>query len=502
MKKIFSIVLVPTLIAATLIVCVAWARSVDPYTRKEFTVPNADCRCLVVLPKRLQGSKLPVVLCIRQKNEEVAPELRQFADVGVAAVGCEFNAKSRADCDRRLSIVANFLAKQDWVDGHSIAWMEYSRSPWHVVMRICRPILRNTTDGLPSSSAALIVQCDRDVNGVAAKEWSALTRECSDVKVAHIECGDEMAVNGPAAIRCIAEYCKSKLTPQHPLPEPPCPQPMSGFVCFIIPAAAAGLRLWKRHGNRSNAVAAELFRNAETFWIGIRARSVVAIPVATCAVAAFVFIGVHLALPMVPINPRTVAICRHVLVPRSAADDFASVSALSVWRGHRMATLLDDVDIANYTVTRLINWKLERSVYREYVLSPVIDHEMRPELNWRKELWKNIWPRVRHETSPQAATEVVARCLRERVAIVPDFRKQSGVESVWKTKIANGADFELLYVAALRSVGIPARLTNDHRAQFWNNKTWCAAPRPLTLTWMVPDMPTQLAARVEGPNVR
>jgi transglutaminase-like putative cysteine protease len=143
---------------------------------------------------------------------------------------------------------------------------------------------------------------------------------------------------------------------------------------------------------------------------------------------------------------------------------------------------LGHVDLANYTVTRLINWKLDRAMYCDYVLSPLIDDTSHLELSWRKQMWKTFWPRVRHENTPQAAAQIVVRCLRERVTIAPDFRKQTGIESVWSTKIANSDDFETVYVAALRSVGIAARLAEDHRAEFWSNNGWSAAPRPPLVT--------------------
>jgi len=43
--------------------------------------------------------------------------------------------------------------------------------------------------------------------------------------------------------------------------------------------------------------------------------------------------------------------------------------------------------------------------------------------------------------------------------------------------------FELLYVAALRSVGIAARLNEGQRAELWTGNAWQEAPRPIIASW-------------------
>jgi hypothetical protein len=148
--------------------------------------------------------------------------------------------------------------------------------------------------------------------------------------------------------------------------------------------------------------------------------------------------------------------------------------------------LLEHLDLANYTVNELVNWKVDDSVYREYVLSPVIENSPNPstELNWRRELWENFYLRVRHENTTSEAAAIVVRFLRQREAIALNYPKQAGVESMWNGHIVNQEDFETLYTAALRSVGVPARLSESHQAEFWTGSQWEAAPRPLATTWV------------------
>jgi hypothetical protein len=54
---------------------------------------------------------------------------------------------------------------------------------------------------------------------------------------------------------------------------------------------------------------------------------------------------------------------------------------------------------------------------------------------------------------------------------------------IWLRQITDAAGFEIIYVAALRSVGVPARLTAVRKAAFWDGKAWQVAPRPVLESW-------------------
>jgi hypothetical protein len=454
LKKILSAALVPACLATVIACLMAWARSVDPYVRKEFTTRNGDCHCTIVLPKRLSThAKYPVVMCIRDAREAFsrAPDLRQFADVGLAGVACDFKTKPQKDFQRQLSAVVSYLAKQTWVDGNSIAWMEYSQNPSGTVVHFCEP----------SSFEPVLLANNGRAN--ETKNYSTFVVENNLGGAEEIAEGNSRVV-----MRCIAEYCKSKLTPQHPWPEIPRARSSDVYLYLMVPIGAGIFYLWKRRRN--------------WFRIKLPASSAVRFSLSICFISLLSLILWRVLLPTFKITPRTLSLSRKVLVSRPAANDFNCLATLPIWKGQPVGTLLGHVDLANYTVTRLINWKLDRAMYCDYVLSPLIDDTSHLELSWRKQMWKTFWPRVRHENTPQAAAQIVVRCLRERVTIAPDFRKQTGIESVWSTKIANSDDFETVYVAALRSVGIAARLAEDHRAEFWSNNGWSAAPRPPLVT--------------------
>jgi hypothetical protein len=102
----------------------------------------------------------------------------------------------------------------------------------------------------------------------------------------------------------------------------------------------------------------------------------------------------------------------------------------------------------------------------------------KPHENWRRRLWEEIYPRIRHESSPEDAARIVVRHLRERVSIasLPNFART--VPEIFRKQITDPAGFEMIYVAALRAVGIPARLDDQKKAEFWNGTDWQIAPNP------------------------
>ena len=87
------------------------------------------------------------------------------------------------------------------------------------------------------------------------------------------------------------------------------------------------------------------------------------------------------------------------------------------------------------------------------------------------------------KASAEEAVAIVVRHLRERVTIseLPDLPRE--VPAIWLRQITDKSGFEIIYVAALRSVGIPARLGPDGRAEFWNADKWTTAPPPSIINW-------------------
>jgi hypothetical protein len=185
----------------------------------------------------------------------------------------------------------------------------------------------------------------------------------------------------------------------------------------------------------------------------------------------------HIGLPFLPVSQNILALARKYLVPPKEIGDFDFLAADPVWQGKKLNILLDHVDLANYN-RRLINWQLDHAIYRSYVLSPVITGGPDEQFNWRRPLWEEFYPRIRRESSLVDVAGIVARHLCERVTIAGIPNPPHDVPTIWRRQITDERGFEIAYVAALRSVGVPARLNSLQQAEFWWDKQWKVAPMP------------------------
>jgi cobalamin biosynthesis protein CobT len=91
-------------------------------------------------------------------------------------------------------------------------------------------------------------------------------------------------------------------------------------------------------------------------------------------------------------------------------------------------------------------------------------------------LWEEFYPRIRHENSPAGAAVIVACHLAERLTVVALPGEPHEVLDIWRRQITDQAGLAIINVAALRSVGVPARLAGEGAAEFWNGAKWQAAP--------------------------
>jgi hypothetical protein len=117
-------------------------------------------------------------------------------------------------------------------------------------------------------------------------------------------------------------------------------------------------------------------------------------------------------------------------------------------------------------------------MYQGFVLSPVITGNAAEPLNWRRPLWEEFYPLIRQTSSVEDAANIVVRHLRERITIAEDQNLSREVPTIQLRQITDEAGFQVIYVAALRSVGAPARLDVSGRAMLWDGGKWEAAPQP------------------------
>ncbi len=503
-----------------------WAHSRDPFRRTEFAVRTAaggKVHGITVLPRRLDRSlALPTVVYAHGSGGTWLTDgndLRQFAELGMAAVGFDYDQTNPGAFDGEFAAVLDYVRRQSWANTNAIAWVGFSLGAQNTLGYLLKhpenhpqlyvrlsggwiPELDNSSiSNLKSQISNLLLvhgENDEIFPVQDARRLAGLLRTNGTSVTLHIMAGlgHDFGADQPVVFRLIAEYCKATLTPGHPLPEFPQLHPYPFLLC--ISPAFVWLAFWFYFRKERGRLDRLRWRPANgppppspsltKFEIGLR---VTAAGLAALAVADT---ALHLIPPRMEVSDRTLAIARRFLLAPKWHRDFETLAALPVWQGQRLGALLEHVNLANYTVNELVNWKIDDALYRQFVLSPVIENPLNlapnlnlnpsTELNWRRALWENFYPRVRHENTTSDAAVIVARFLRQRVTLAPNQPKQPGVVSSWNGHIVNLEDFEMLYTAALRSVGVPARLNGNSQAEFWNGSQWEAAPRPLATTWV------------------
>lgn len=470
----------------------------DPFRRTMFTLKTKDglhTHGISMLPVGFQ--KGPIVIYIHGAGGSWlidGNDLRQFAEMGMAVVDFDYDQDNADRFDEEFSAILEYTHRQSW-GSTNVAWVSFSLGSQNTLRYLLRhadyrPQLYVRLAGGPVSNMeemaslpkpwppVLVVQgqndgffsaedAERVVKFLRSKQTSVTLR----ILPGH---GHAFENDRPVVLRLIAEYCKAKLTPRHPWPEFHELNSHSLLFCISPAILWIGLILyWKSKVMPLLKRRAEFTKFNTGLWVAV-------ILLATLAIGDS---ALHFVLPYMAVDQRTLSIARRYLIAPKLHQDFDALVALPVWQGRKLGVLLDHVDLANYVVFELVNWKLPNDLYRQFVLSPIIRGDER-ELNWRRELWEDFWPRVRHENSTSDAADIIVRFLRQRVTIAPTYPKHLGVESMWNSQIVNVSDFEILYVAALRSVGVPARLNGEQKVIFWTGSEWRPAPRPLATTWV------------------
>jgi pimeloyl-ACP methyl ester carboxylesterase len=480
-----------------------WAREQDPFSRKWFTlktVNGGSIECVTVLRKPIRPC--PVVIYAHGAGGTLmndGNDVRQMAEMGLAVVSLEYNQTNPATFGPQFEALLQYVGRQKWADTNAVAWVGYSMGSIRMFdfalqypEQQARLLVLLGGLGLPEGQTnnrlqslhgpVLLIHGEQDQTFPVAdtKRLASILQTNGLPAELRIIPGmtHGMEPDRGVVFRSIGEYCLTHLSGKeawqnyHSIAQWQAEAPP--FWLFCLPAAAWGVGwfAWSRHRKLGSPEKMKLSRGEIALrWL--------AILLTTWALAES---GIHLVPPHFSVNNTTLSIAHRFLVQPKERADFEYVAAQPIWQREKLKTLLEHVELAGYN-RELINWRLEDNSYRDFVLSPVITGRAGEQINWRRPLWEEFYPRIRHESSPEEATKIVVRHLRERLTIARDYPKQRGVETMWRAQIVNPEDFEIIYTAALRSVGVPARLDRKNRTEFWDGKDWQPDPRPVFETW-------------------
>lgn len=480
-----------------------WAKSQDPFSRKWFTLetPNHHSfRCVAVLPKLLR--QYPVMVYAHWHGGDLMKDgndLRQMAELGLAAVSLEYDQTNETVFDAQFHELLHYLSQQNWANTNAIAWIGESQGAIFILHFVLQhpelqPRLlvllsgtgvqdddRKSELGMLHCRILLVHGEEDEMFPLANTEQLAAELRTNDMPVElKVMPGLPHTLNPENAVifRAAGEYALTHLIGKnvwqnyHSIAQWQAEAPP--FWLFCLSAAAWGVIwfAWWRHHKPVRSEKTKLKRHE------VILRWLAAILVAWALTAT----AIHLVTPRFPVNQRTLSIAHRFLVQPKERADFKYLVANANWRGQKLETLLTDVELANYN-RELINWQIDEKHYRKYVLSPVITGQPGEKFNWRRPLWEEFYPRIRHENSPSDAARIVVRHLRERVTIANLPDPPHDVPAIWLRQITDQTGFEIIYVAALRSVGIPARLDSQHQAEFLDGARWQLAPPPPVISW-------------------
>jgi dienelactone hydrolase len=478
----------------------AWAKEQDAFIRKWFTLKTADhvkFKCVVILPKPVR--QYPVVIYVHGFGGNLmndGNDLRQMAESGLATVSLEYDQTNVAAFAPQFEAVLRYLGRQKWADTNSIAWVGFSlganrildfalqhsqpRPQLFVQLSgaglVTEPGIQNPEPKLYCS--ILLVHGDQDeIFPVTGPKRLASLLQSNGVPVElKIIPGlpHGMEPERGVVFRCIGEYCLTHLTGKgawqnyHSTAQWQTEAP--ALWVFWLSAAAWVIGWFARWRYRWTASPKRSRRQRHE--IALRWLAVL------LAIFALAETAIQLVTPHFSISDKILTIARHFLVQPKERADFESLAAQSIWQGKKLRTLLEHVKLAGYN-RELVNWQVNDTIYLDFVLSPIITGTAGEQFNWRRPLWEEFYPYIRHESSPDDAAKIIVRHLRERVTIVTLQRPPHDVPVIWLRQISDNTGFEIIYIAALRSVGIAARLDDRGQAEFFSHGGWQPAPQPI-----------------------
>ena len=474
----------------TFVTALVWATARDPFQRVVFSVwdeRGIRTSCLAVRPRGAEP--LPVVIFAHGGGDSLETSgktLRLIAEQGVAAIGFEYNKTNQGHFNAQMRALLRALVRQRWVQTNAVAWIGHSQgAQWMLSFLVDHPQLQpevmvrlaggwvdnlgfletNTMHNqLFSKMRVWLLHGEADeVFPVAeVKRLAALLRALgAEVRFDVIpEWGHNFGANHMLLVRAAAEHCAAQLGGKQPVHVNV--RPIKLY--YWIPAGVTWIAFFGLGCCRSSGRQSQPSR-----WLLLAAW--------ICGILALCVTLLHFVIFGLPTTRNIVQVARHVVVPARLQKDFVWLTATLGGTQATIHEVIEHVRLADLQ-RNFFKLPLDESSYHWWVLSPQLADYGEP-IGWRRMLWESFYPRVRRAADLSVAAETVIQHLRQRVTVVDRSGLPESVVEIWRNQATTRAGFEKIYVAALRSVGIPARLGPTGRAEILSDSTWTPAPRSI-----------------------
>jgi len=487
-----------------------WASVSDPFERREFAIATPQgpkVRCFQISAKSSKRPR-PVVLFLPGVNGDPhsnANDLRAMAELGFTAIGIDYDQTSLDTSESQLLALLKHLEQKFALDRDRFVVVGFGLGIQHALSFIGRHpklappvlvLLSTTSDPAPDTAPTLHAHTgspdfaprlrilllhwnQEELAGPNPAEHlvSYLRHQKIPVRLHSLSSvGHDFADSQPLVFRGIAEACLAELDGPGALPANPSInewRTSATPIWFYELPAFAWLCYWGWLRRQSAAPS----QRQPNVVIPRPGRSSLRLAATALALAATIQTAFHLLPFFLPVSALTLKFARALLVQSAAAADFDFLANLGGWPKARLSTLLQHLDLARYN-RQLSPSKCSDEFFTQHVLSPAIDDAVDGPRRWRRILWESLYPRVRNLKSADAAAQVISNHLRARVTVAPGDHLPLVIEQIWRRQLTNPRGFEALCVAAFRATGIPARLDDELRAEFWTGRAWRRAPRP------------------------
>lgn len=187
---------------------------------------------------------------------------------------------------------------------------------------------------------------------------------------------------------------------------------------------------------------------------------------------AAAFTLVLLFLRFCTVNRATLRVAEAFCIPKEAMASFVHLSTSGKWQLRRMGELIDTVRVSEYN-RRLVQWKVNKELYYQFVLDDELGHGRRLSAKSRTALWFLFYPKIKGRASALDAVKSIKDYLKEPTGRRKSFRLLGSAEGeLGLEKCGSGSDVEALAVAIHRAIGIPARVDRDGLAEFHDSFGW------------------------------